>query len=167
MAWTAPRTWVAGETVTAALMNTHIRDNLKALGDAWTSWGTGASWTASTTNPAIGNGTWEGKYLQAGKFVKFSIQITMGTTTTYGTGNWQLAFPVPETARRWTFQGVARDESATNSYDVIVERTASGILTVRCDPLTAGNPLRSATSAIPFAWASTDVLHISGEYEAA
>jgi hypothetical protein len=28
MAWTAPRTWVTGETVTAALMNTHVRDNL-------------------------------------------------------------------------------------------------------------------------------------------
>jgi hypothetical protein len=28
MAWTAPRTWVAGETVSAALMNTHVRDNL-------------------------------------------------------------------------------------------------------------------------------------------
>ena len=27
IAWTAPRTWVAGEVVTAALMNTHIRDN--------------------------------------------------------------------------------------------------------------------------------------------
>jgi hypothetical protein len=28
MAWTAPRTWVTGETVTAALMNSAIRDNL-------------------------------------------------------------------------------------------------------------------------------------------
>lgn len=28
MAWTAPRTWVTGETVTAALMNAHVRDNL-------------------------------------------------------------------------------------------------------------------------------------------
>ncbi len=28
MAWTAPRTWVTGETVTAALMNAQIRDNL-------------------------------------------------------------------------------------------------------------------------------------------
>lgn len=27
MAWTAPRTWSVGETVTAALVNTHIRDN--------------------------------------------------------------------------------------------------------------------------------------------
>jgi hypothetical protein len=27
MAWTTPRTWVAGELVTAAMMNTHVRDN--------------------------------------------------------------------------------------------------------------------------------------------
>lgn len=28
MAWTAPRTWVTGEVVTAAQLNTHLRDNL-------------------------------------------------------------------------------------------------------------------------------------------
>ncbi len=32
MAWTAPRTWVTGETVTAALMNTHIKDNFLSIG---------------------------------------------------------------------------------------------------------------------------------------
>ena len=31
MAWTTPRTWVAGEVVTAALLNVHLRDNLNAL----------------------------------------------------------------------------------------------------------------------------------------
>lgn len=31
MAWTTPRTWVSSELVTAALMNTHVRDNLVAL----------------------------------------------------------------------------------------------------------------------------------------
>lgn len=31
MAWTAPRTWVAGEILTAGNMNTHVRDNLNAL----------------------------------------------------------------------------------------------------------------------------------------
>ena len=31
MAWTTPRTWVAGELVTAAMMNAHVRDNLNAL----------------------------------------------------------------------------------------------------------------------------------------
>jgi hypothetical protein len=31
MAWTSPRTWVASEIVTAAVMNTHVRDNLTEL----------------------------------------------------------------------------------------------------------------------------------------
>ena len=31
MAWTAPRTWVADEVATAALMNAHLRDNLEVL----------------------------------------------------------------------------------------------------------------------------------------
>lgn len=30
-AWTTPRTWVANEVVTAAIMNTHVRDNLSDL----------------------------------------------------------------------------------------------------------------------------------------
>ncbi len=33
MAWTSPRTWVSGETVTASLANTHWRDNLNYLYD--------------------------------------------------------------------------------------------------------------------------------------
>lgn len=32
MAWTAPRTWVVGEVATAAQLNTHLRDNLNAIG---------------------------------------------------------------------------------------------------------------------------------------
>lgn len=34
MGWTAPKTWVANELVTAALLNTHLRDNLAYLKDA-------------------------------------------------------------------------------------------------------------------------------------
>ncbi len=33
MAWTSPRTWVAGELITAAIMNAHVRDNLLILKD--------------------------------------------------------------------------------------------------------------------------------------
>ena len=34
MAWTAPRTWVTAEVVTASLMNTHVRDNFLETGPA-------------------------------------------------------------------------------------------------------------------------------------
>ena len=35
MAWTAPRTWVTGEVVTAANMNTHVRDNMLSLAQSF------------------------------------------------------------------------------------------------------------------------------------
>ena len=31
MAYTTPRTWVAGETVTATILNAHVRDNMTDL----------------------------------------------------------------------------------------------------------------------------------------
>ncbi len=34
MAWTAPRTWVAGENVTAAIMNAHVRDQFLEVAPA-------------------------------------------------------------------------------------------------------------------------------------
>ena len=37
ISWTPPRTWVAAEVVTAALLNSHLRDNLLDLADG--SWG--------------------------------------------------------------------------------------------------------------------------------
>lgn len=37
MAWTPPRTWNPGETVTASLMNAHVRDNLNYIKSVITS----------------------------------------------------------------------------------------------------------------------------------
>src|SRR5262245_7568818 len=50
MAWTTPRTWVAGELVTASMLNTHLRDNLNFLygGDY-------GNWTPSLTFDTAGN----------------------------------------------------------------------------------------------------------------
>lgn len=163
MAWTSPRTWVAGETPPASTLNTHIRDNLKAIGDPWAAWT--PTWTAVSVNPAIGNGTKTGGASIAGKMINFWIQIVTGSTTTYGTGAWQFDLPAGESSHRWTFTGTARDASAAQSFPVFCERTASGLLTVRTLPTVAGNQYASVTSAIPFTWASTDELFISGTYE--
>lgn len=57
--------------------------------DSWT-----PSWTATSVNPAIGNGTITGKYINVGgKLVVFSARIVAGSTTTYGTGNYILSLP--------------------------------------------------------------------------
>src|SRR5436309_5601123 len=63
MAWTAPATWTVGQLVTAATMNTHVRDNLKylkgqagqvAIEDAINA--TGTVRATSQTTPASGAG---------------------------------------------------------------------------------------------------------------
>jgi hypothetical protein len=51
MAWTTPRTWVGGELVTAAIFNTHIRDNL-----AWLYSGDSSGWQNVSTFPGFQNG---------------------------------------------------------------------------------------------------------------
>ena len=163
MAWTSPRTWVAGETVTAALMNTHVRDNLKAIGDAWTSYT--VTWTGSSTNPAIGNGTKTGAYIQAGKLVIFRISITFGSTTTLGTGFYSFSLPVTSFDNKIAIgQGMAFDTSATALSSLVVFVDNSGFTTVRAkDMATDGN----VTASAPFAWANGDEINLTGLYEAA
>lgn len=60
MAWTAPRTWVTGETPTAAIFNTHVRDNFNQFDSItasgiWVSDGSGP--TARFPSATEGNGS--------------------------------------------------------------------------------------------------------------
>ena len=162
MVWNTPSTWVAAATLTAAQLNAQLRDNFKAIGDPWTAWT--PTWTATTTNPVIGNGSLTGGYILAGKLCHFWAQITMGSTTTYGTGSWLLDMPTAPRNSRWAFQGTARDTSASATYPFVGEQ--SGGIVLRALPTTAGNPLTSMSSTVPFTWATGDGLFLSGTYEA-
>lgn len=51
-------------------------------------------WASSGTQPAIGNGTFFGLYRQMGKHVFAFISLTMGSTTTFGTGTYTFTLPV-------------------------------------------------------------------------
>ena len=53
MAWTSPLTWVAGQIVTAAQLNTHVRDNLNALADG--SWGIEKTITLKAADETVTN----------------------------------------------------------------------------------------------------------------
>lgn len=77
MAWTTPRTWTDGEVPTAAIFNTHVRDNI-----AWHHSGDGA-WTS----PAIGGGwsaydatNWPVRYCHIGPFVRVEGLIAGGAS---------------------------------------------------------------------------------------
>ena len=85
--------FAAGDVLTAANMN--------SIGDAWITFGSGANWKAATTNPALGNGTWNGYYQQINKTVFVRIRIKMGSTTTYGSGAYRFDLPVTARTTGW------------------------------------------------------------------
>jgi hypothetical protein len=159
MAWTAPRTWVAGEVVTAALLNTHLRDNLLSLG-TWQTYT--PAWTATTTNPALGNGTLTGRYSLTGNTVTWVIELLCGSTTTYGTGTYLFSTPTDMLAAGG---GVARTVGEGVIYNV-----SSPFVPVICqrsstNTLRMVSTLSGALVTETIGLASTEWLALSGTYE--
>lgn len=164
MAWTSPATWVANTILTAAQLNEQVRDNLKAIGDPMTSYT--PTWSAITTPPAIGNGTITGKYLAAGKFIRFRVTIAMGSTTTYGSGQYTVSLPFA--AHGSGIQIVDTLAFGGTSYfgkgRITAGATAVGLYT---PATTAGDLDRLVTATVPFAFANGDSITVCGTYEAA
>ena len=51
------------------------------------------TWTSTGTQPAIGNGSINGKYRRSGSNIELQVKITPGSTSTYGTGNYLISIP--------------------------------------------------------------------------
>ena len=161
MAWTTPRTWVSGEVPTAANFNTHVRDNFKAIGDAWGSYT--PTWASSGTAPTIGNGTLAGYYLQAGKLVIGRIVLTIGGTTGVGTGSYSMSLPVNAAVTGLAAVGSCGFyDNSGGYYDGTALRNATNA--GQCI-LILNNARWSATA--PVAPASGDIISVQFTYEAA
>lgn len=131
------------------------------------------TWTAATTNPAIGNGTLAGRYVRDGDTVHFWINLTFGTTTTVGSGVWRFGLPVAASAEYASQHGLAvsgyMENFALQGYIVPASRLAPGSVTT-IELLTAaasGNGFGTlVSSGAPFTMADQDYLRFSGSYEA-
>lgn len=159
MAWTSPRTWVAAEVLTAALMNVHVRDNEKVLGDAWT------SYTPALTNWTLGNGTLTGATRIVGKTVDFRIDLVLGSTSTM-VGTFFVSLPSTGIAGASTIpvlgSALINDVSAgLIQYWQPVFTGVAGLVSAR-NPVT-GTQFVGAN--VPWTWANTDKIHIVGQYE--
>ena len=51
------------------------------------------TWTATTTNPSIGNGTITGEWRRVGDSMEIRIRVISGTSTTYGSGYYKFGLP--------------------------------------------------------------------------
>ena len=140
-----------------------IDADVAALTDAWTSYT--PTWTAASVNPSLGNGNIDGFYQAIGKTIIAAGKITMGSTTTYGTGAWLISLPVAaKTAtRQLLYPGGAYlfDNSTTGN------RQGGTALLFDTTKLFISTATGSVASAVPFTWATSDTVDWCIQYEAA
>ncbi|MFE2224781.1 hypothetical protein ACFXAH_24755 [Agrobacterium deltaense] len=159
---TVPRTWASGETPTGAIFNTEIRDQWNSVLDAWTPYT--PTWTAST-NPAIGaNGVLIGRYMKVGRTCYVRVDLTTGSTTTYGSGGWAIGLPAAASATGVQIGVAHAFQSQRYAGQIVISPSAvSGQVFF---PTTAAI-MSSASATVPFTWAAGAKLTLAFTYETA
>lgn len=72
---------------------------------AWTAYT--PVWTASATNPTVGNSTLSGRYQKMGRTVHLQINLIRGSTATLGSGDYSFSLPVQAANAGCTYVGNA------------------------------------------------------------
>lgn len=124
------------------------------------------TWTG-TINPVLGNGALTTRWSQVGKMVDFWMGLTMGSTTTYGTGLWSFSLPVAARAGGQQIMPVllASAGAVIPAYAFLIVGTAFfNILTQDNAPATVN--CAYAGLNVPNVWAATDFVVVQGRYEA-
>lgn len=159
--WTIPRTWTAGEIVTAANVNTHLRDNLLAISGAWVTY-------TCTWSGTLGNGTKSSFYTRIGRTIHYRITVSWGSTTSHAAASQTFTLPVAENAN---ISFVGAPMGIAGMYDASAGQFyASGIAVLSTGQTVFVHMPSSTTllwtAANPTTWASGDILSITGTYEA-
>jgi hypothetical protein len=118
------------------------------------------SWLAFTVNPTLGNGSLSGTYLIRGNNLYTIINLTAGTTTTFGTGFYVFTVLQPPIGLIQAWAGLTID--AGGSSHVIISSYTSAIGGGLFGIDTTNNNAVSPT--IPFAWAANASLRMWAEW---
>ena len=141
-----------GDIVDAADLNT--------IAGAWD------SFTVTLTNVSIGNGTATGFYKKIGRTVVYRVLVTFGSTTSVS-GSITIGLPVTGTASQGVHNVFMTDDSAAATYPGVVSPNTTSAV-IRAINTSATYATQTATSSsIPFTWATSDVIRLTGVYEAA
>jgi hypothetical protein len=123
------------------------------------------TWTASTTNPAIGNGSITGGFRRFGDIVEFYARIVAGSTTTYGTGTYRVSLPATAFASEYVqgFTVGLLDNGVAWYTNYYGQGQASGL---NASFETYGFSGGIWTPTAPFTFGNTDSFTVQGRYRA-
>lgn len=135
------------------------------------------SYTPTTVNFGLGNGTNASRYLLVGKTLDVVVAFKFGTTSTYGASPWRVSLPagaVPFFDTLFISSGHSRgwaslydDSAATQKYwqgQVFILNGTATPLGVRFGSATTGTNTE-VSSTVPFTWATGDELIMRARFE--
>jgi hypothetical protein len=137
-----------------------------------TQMGDWVSFSPSITHFVLGNGTVTGFYALVGHTVFFEINITFGSTTTYGAAGTSPVFTLPFANDAATAGMVLGQWGAVSNFSnagavfsgPFTNSGASAGIPVGMSIATSAKVLSAHTNAYPFTWGTADQLTISGCY---
>jgi hypothetical protein len=133
---------------------------------AWTSYT--PVWTANSSNPVIGNGTLEGWYKVIGKTCFVRGNIVMGTTTTFGSGEWYVSMPFTASHADAILMTANLLDNGSAWYNATVNGARAGFnYKAPLQYQAVGGTANDVNATSPFTWASTDRFLWNGSYEIA
>jgi hypothetical protein len=143
--------------------NVIVADSTAATGLKYQ--GAWQTYTPSTGNMTVGNGTLTGRYRQVGKQIDCFVQFTLGSTSAIATTPF-FSLPVTAAQDRWSITGRLTDSgvkdypsfSIVNTANVFINATGAGGTFADAS---------TATATAPFTWGTNDYFTFNFSYEAA
>jgi hypothetical protein len=159
---------ITGSLIVSASTNLtgSVTINESRIDTAWTAYT--PQWTAASSNPAIGNGTIEGYYKVIGKTCFVRGNIAMGSTTTFGTGEWYVSMPFTASHADAILMTVTLLDNGSNWYNATMAGARAGFN--HKAPMQYQNVAGTASDVNatgPFTWATSDRFIWNGSYEIA
>jgi hypothetical protein len=140
--------------------------NESRIDNGWTAYT--PQWTSDNVNPAIGNGTREGYYKVIGKTCFVRGNIAMGSTTTFGLGEWYVSMPFTASHADAIQMTVTLLDNGTAWYNATMAGARAGFN--HKAPIQYQNVAGTAgdvNATAPFTWANGDRFIWNGSYEIA
>lgn len=119
------------------------------------------AWTADSTNPVVNDGSISGEYDIDGDWVSARVSLTIGSTTTLGSGNWRFSLPIAPVASSARRFGQARVFDTGANVLTGVSEILSGESVLRGQVDQSGNNFNSGT---PIAWVAGDSAQLEIRY---
>lgn len=117
-------------------------------------------WTAASVNPSLGNGAISGIWSRQDRQIHVAVKVTMGSTTTFGTGAYSFSMPFSNASGE-DYVGAVRALDSGTEFRIGTAIMGNAASTVQ---LYFDSTAGQASPTIPFTWASGDTIHLEIDF---